>query len=64
MKHFFSILLSIGIALTVTLAHSRIVFIMFLVTIPLSAAAVFLFRKRMKETNQQFRQEVEHTLVM
>ncbi|MEI3182149.1 MAG: ABC transporter ATP-binding protein [Lachnospiraceae bacterium] len=56
-----SILLSIGIALTVTLAHSRIVFIMFLVTIPLSAAAVFLFRKRMKETNQQFRQEVEHT---
>lgn len=37
-----SILLSIGIALTVTLAHSRIVFIMFLVTIPLSAAAVFL----------------------
>ena len=56
-----SILLSIGIALTVTLAHSRIVFIMFLVTIPMSAAAVFLFRKRMKETNQQFRQEVEHT---
>ena len=56
-----SILLSVGIALTVTLAHSRIVFIMFLVTIPMSAAAVFLFRKQMKETNQQFRQEVEHT---
>ena len=56
-----SILLSIGIALTVTLTHSRIVFVMFIVTIPLSAIAVFLFRKRMQETNQQFRKEVENT---
>lgn len=56
-----SILLSIGIALTVTLTHSRIVFVMFIVTIPLSAIAVFLFRKRMQETNQQFREEVENT---
>lgn len=56
-----SILLSIGIALTVTLTHSRIVFVMFIVTIPLSALAVFLFRKRMQETNQQFREEVENT---
>lgn len=56
-----SILLSIGIALTVTLTHSRIVFVMFIVTIPLSAVAVFLFRKRMQETNQQFREEVENT---
>lgn len=56
-----SILLSIGIALTVTLTHSWIVFVMFIVTIPLSALAVFLFRKRMQETNQQFREEVENT---
>lgn len=55
------ILLSIGIALTVTLTHSRVVFVMFIVTIPLSAVAVFLFRKRMQETNQQFREEVENT---
>ena len=58
-------LLNIGIniivALGITIIRSRIVFFFFLLTIPIAALTIIVFKAPMKRRNQYFRQEMEST---
>lgn len=58
-------LLNIGIniivALGITIIRSRIVFFFFLLTIPVAALTIIVFKAPMKRRNQYFRQEMEST---
>lgn len=56
-----NIALNIIIALCVTLKKSKMVFVFLLVTTPIAAAILYLFRNSMKKRNTEFRVEMENT---
>ena len=56
-----NILLNIIVALVVTLQKSKVVFWFLLITTPIAAAILFLFRNSMKKRNTEFRVEIENT---
>ena len=58
---FMNIILNVTVALAVTVSKSRVVFVFFLMMVPLSAVLVYLFKKPIKAHNQRFRKEVEKT---
>jgi ATP-binding cassette subfamily B protein len=56
-----NIIINIVVALSVTIFKSKIVFIFFLLMVPLAAFLVFTFKKPIKRHNQAFRKEMEET---
>ena len=56
-----NIFVNIAVALYVTISRSFIVFLFFLFSVPTAAITIVLFRKRIKKTNGEFRQEMENT---
>ena len=56
-----NIALNLVVALSVTLAKSRIVFIFFLVCVPIAAYTIVIFRDKIKTRNYEFRKEMEET---
>ena len=56
-----NILINIVVALSVTIAKSKVVFIFFLLTIPVAALTIFVFKRPMKKHNHSFRKEMEST---
>ncbi|OJG83370.1 ABC transporter transmembrane region [Enterococcus ratti] len=56
-----NILVNLLVALGITLYKSPIVFLFFLATVPFAAIVVIFFRKKIKQTNSDFRQEMEET---
>lgn len=56
-----NILINIVVALSVTIIKSRVVFVFFLLTIPVAALTIFVFKRPMKRHNRSFRKEVEST---
>ncbi|MCR5733050.1 MAG: ABC transporter ATP-binding protein/permease, partial [Lachnospiraceae bacterium] len=59
--NFMNIIINVGVALAVTVSKSRVVFIFFLLMVPLAAALVYVFKKPIKAHNARFRKEVEAT---
>jgi len=61
----FSTILTIGInifvALTVTITKSPIVFIFFIITVPVAGCVMAAFRRRIRKRNRDFRKEMENT---
>ena len=55
------IIVNISVAIVVVLLNSRMVFMFFLLSIPVAAATVAVFRGKMKDRNREFRQEMEET---
>ena len=56
-----NILINIVVALGVTVIKSRVVFCFFLLTIPVAALTIFVFKQPMKRHNRSFRKEMEST---
>lgn len=56
-----NILINIVVALGVTVVKSRVVFCFFLLTIPVAALTIFVFKQPMKRHNRSFRKEMEST---
>ena len=56
-----NIFINISVALFVTVSKSIMVFIFFLLMVPLAAVLVVGFKKPIKKHNQQFRKEMEET---
>lgn len=56
-----NIVLNISIALSVTIFKSKIVFIFFLLTVPVASLTMVAFKDRIKRRNQEFRKEMENT---
>lgn len=56
-----NILINIVVALGITVSKSKIVFIFFLLTIPVAALTIFVFKRPMKKHNHSFRKEMEST---
>lgn len=56
-----NIAVNLIVALGITLYRSPIVFLFFLSTVPLAALVAVFFRKRIRESNSEFRQEMEET---
>ncbi len=56
-----NILINILVALGITAFHNLIVFIFFLLTIPVAAITIVAFRNRIKKQNHRFRKEMEAT---
>lgn len=56
-----NILINIVVALGVTVIKSRVVFCFFLLTIPVAALTIFVFKQPMKRHNRSFRKEMEYT---
>ncbi len=54
-----NILLNVTVALSVTIFKSRIVFVFFLLMVPLAASLIYGFKSRIKKHNARFRKEVE-----
>ena len=61
----FSQMLTIGlnifVALTVTITKSLIVFVFFLITVPIAGATIGFFRKGIRKCNREFRKQMEDT---
>lgn len=61
----FSSLLTIGlnivVALTVTVTKSVIVFLFFIITVPIAGATIAFFRRGIRRCNREFRQQMEET---
>lgn len=57
----FFFLLDVVVAAAVTLYHSPIVFVAFLIAIPVAVAGIYRFRKPISERNKSFRSEMENT---
>lgn len=55
------IIANISVAIIVVLMKSRLVFVFFLLSIPVAAITVATFRGKMKKRNMEFRQEMEET---
>ena len=55
------IVVNISVAIVVVFLKSRMVFVFFLLAIPVAAATVALFNGKMKQRNREFRQEMEET---
>lgn len=56
-----NIAINIVVALGVTVFRSRIVFFFFLLTVPVAALTIVVFKAPMRRCNQEFRQEMEST---
>ena len=56
-----NILINVAVALIVTVTKSVVVFLFFLVMVPLAAVLVSSFKKPIKKYNKQFRKEMEET---
>ncbi len=56
-----NIVMSLAIAISVTLSKSLVVFLFFAATVPIAALIVFYFRKDIKKRNREFRKEMEST---
>lgn len=59
--NFMNIILNVVVALSVTVSRSKVVFIFFLLMVPLAALLVYGFKRPIKVHNQRFRKEVEKT---
>ncbi|TKN43771.1 ABC transporter ATP-binding protein [Enterococcus faecium] len=56
-----NIAVNLFVALGITLYKSPVVFMFFLLTVPLAAFVTLFFRKRIRQSNSDFRQEMEET---
>ncbi|MFT4143954.1 MAG: ABC transporter ATP-binding protein, partial [Mobilitalea sp.] len=56
-----SVLINIVVALGITAFKNKVVFVFFLLTIPVAAFTIVMFRGRIKNQNYKFRKEVETT---
>jgi ATP-binding cassette subfamily B protein len=56
-----NIFVNLIVALGITLYNSGIVFLFFLLTVPISALIIVAFRKKITTSNSEFRQEMEET---
>jgi len=56
-----SIAMNTGVALIITVAKSRIIFLFFLLTTPVAAMTMMFFRNIMRTRNKEFRHEMEET---
>ena len=56
-----NIVINIAVALAVTVTKSRMVFLFFLLTIPVAALTIVFFKQPMRKRNRDFRQEMEAT---
>ncbi|WZL81453.1 ABC transporter ATP-binding protein [Vallitaleaceae bacterium 9-2] len=56
-----NITINISIALVITALKNRVVFLFFLLTIPVASLTIVFFRKRIRQQNHLFRKEVETT---
>lgn len=56
-----NIALNLGVSFVVTISKSRIVFLFFLLTVPVAALTMVSFRKKIKQRNTEFRKEMEET---
>ena len=56
-----NVLVNMAVALGITFAKSRTVFVFFLITVPLASMIVVFFRKKISENNAAFRVEMEQT---
>lgn len=56
-----TIFLNIFVALTVTVTRSLVVFIFFLITVPIAGATIGMFRKGIRRSNRAFRKQMEET---
>lgn len=56
-----SIFANVSVAIVVVLIKSRLVFVFFLLAIPVAAVTVAAFRNKMKQRNKEFRHEMEET---
>ncbi len=62
--NFMNIIINVTVALLVTVSKSRVVFLFFLMMVPLAAVLVYVFKRPIKVHNQRFRKEVESTSAM
>ena len=56
-----NISLNLGVSFIVTITKSKIVFLFFLLTVPVAALTMVTFRKKIKQRNNEFRKEMEET---
>ncbi len=56
-----NIAINVVVALLVTVSRSLVVFVFFLLTVPIAAILVVTFKKPIKKHNQKFRKEMEET---
>ena len=56
-----NIALNLGVSFVVTITRSKIVFLFFLLTVPVAALTMVTFRKKIKQRNNEFRKEMEET---
>lgn len=56
-----NIVLNLGVSFVVTVSRSWIVFGFFLVTVPIAAVTMVAFRGKIKQSNSEFRKEMEET---
>lgn len=56
-----NIALNIIIAISVTIFKSRIVFLFFILTVPVAAMTMVVFKNAIRRRNQEFRKEMENT---
>lgn len=56
-----NVIINITIALGITAFNNRIVFLFFLLTIPVAALTIVAFRSRIRKQNHKFRKEMEET---
>ncbi|WP_221826417.1 ABC transporter ATP-binding protein [Neobacillus niacini] len=56
-----NIIVNLVVALAITLYNSPTVFLFFILTVPISALIIVVFRKKIKTSNSEFRQEMEET---
>jgi ATP-binding cassette, subfamily B, bacterial len=56
-----NIIVNLVVALAITLYNSPTVFLFFILTVPISALIIIAFRKKIKTSNSEFRQEMEET---
>ncbi|MCR5033281.1 MAG: ABC transporter ATP-binding protein/permease [Lachnospiraceae bacterium] len=54
-----NIIINISVAMVVTILRSKIVFVFFVLMVPLAALLVITFKKPIKKHNQKFRKEME-----
>lgn len=59
--NFMNIIINVSVALAVTVSKSKVVFVFFLLMVPLAGFLVYIFKKPIKAHNQRFRKEVEAT---
>lgn len=56
-----NIALNLGVSFAVTITRSKIVFLFFLLTVPVAVLTMVTFRTKIKQRNNEFRKEMEET---